>query len=194
MKLNIGSGYKRYEDFLNVDDDPLVSPDYIVNLEESKLPFEDNSIEEIRAYHILEHIKNFIPLMQEFYRICKHGAVIDVVAPHHNHEVYYGDPTHVRPITVNGMYLFSKNHCSTHKEQHDSSSGLAFKYGVDFEVISYDFDYDTFYVPLITQFNQRKDKGEVSQEEDFAFQRLMREANNVAINTKIKLMVIKDEQ
>jgi hypothetical protein len=35
MKLNIGSGYKRYEDFLNIDDDPLVSPDYIVNLEES---------------------------------------------------------------------------------------------------------------------------------------------------------------
>lgn len=194
MKLNIGSGYKRYEDFLNVDDDPLVSPDYVVNLEESKLPFGDSTVEEIRAHHILEHIKNFIPLMQEFYRVCKHGAIIDVVAPHHNHEVYYGDPTHVRPITVNGMYLFSKKHCTTHKEQHDSSSGLAFKYKVDFEVISYDFDYDTFYVPLITQFSQRKDKGEVSQEEDFAFQRLMREANNVAINTKIKLMVIKDEQ
>lgn len=194
MKLNIGSGFKRYEDFQNVDDDPLVHPDHVVNLEDSKLPFADNSIEEIRAHHILEHIRNFIPLMQEFYRICQHGAIIDIVAPHHNHEVYYGDPTHVRPITVNGMYLFSKKHCSTHKEQHDSSSGLAFKYNVDFDVISYDFDYDTFYIPLITQFNQRKDKGEVSQEEDFAFQRLMREANNVAINTKIKLMVIKDEQ
>ena len=110
MKLNIGSGYKRYDDFLNVDDDPLVSPDFIVNLEEAKLPFEDNSVEEIRAYHILEHIKNFIPLMQEFYRICKHGAVVDIIAPHHNHEVFYGDPTHVRSITVNGMYLFSKKY------------------------------------------------------------------------------------
>jgi hypothetical protein len=92
------------------------------------------------------------------------------------------------------MYLFSKNHCSTHKEQHDSSSGIAFKYNVDFEVISYDFDYDDFYLPLINSFNQRKANNEVSPEEDFAFQRLMREANNVAINTNIKLMVIKNEQ
>ena len=194
MKLNIGSGYKRYDGFLNVDDDPLVSPDFVVNLETGKLPFEDNSVEEIKAHHILEHIENFIPLMQEFYRVCKHGAIIDIVAPHHNHEVYYGDPTHVRPITVNGMYLFSKKHCQEDIKKDGSSSTLALRYNVDFDIIEYDFDYDHFYQPLIDNFNLRKSKGEVTQEEDFAFQRLMREANNVAINTKIKMMVIKDEQ
>lgn len=193
MKLNIGSGHKRIDNFLNVDDDPLVSPDFIVDLEKGKLPFDDNSVEEIKAHHILEHIKNFIPLMQEIYRVCKHGALIDIIAPHHNHEVFYGDPTHVRPITVNGMYLFSKKHCLMHKEQHDSSSGIAFKYNVNFDIIDYSFDYDIFYIPLIENFNARKERGEVSQEEEFAFLRLMREANNVAINTKIKMMVIKDE-
>jgi hypothetical protein len=60
-------------------------------------------------------------------------------------------------------------------------------------MIEYDFDYDEFYVPMIEHFNKRKERNEVTQEEDFAFQRLMREANNVAINTKIKMMVIKDE-
>lgn len=193
MKLNIGSGHKRYDGFLNVDDDPLVKPDFVVNLEEAKLPFENNSVEEIKAYHIFEHINNFIPLMQEIYRVCKHGAIIDIIAPHHNHEVYYGDPTHVRPITVNGMILFSKKHCLEHKEQHDSSSGIALKYNVDFEMLNYEFDYDNFYIPLIDSFNERKSKNQVSKEEDFAFQRLMREANNVAINTKIMMMVIKDE-
>jgi SAM-dependent methyltransferase len=194
MKLNIGSGHKRYDGFLNVDDDPLVNPDFIVNLEEAKLPFEDNSVEEIKAHHILEHIGDgFIPLIQEFYRICKHGAIIDIVAPHHNHEVFYGDPTHKRPITVNGMYLFSKKYCLESKEQSSSSSDLALKYNVNFDMIEYDFDYDEFYVPMIEHFNKRKERNEVTQEEDFAFQRLMREANNVAINTKIKMMVIKDE-
>lgn len=194
MKLNIGAGNKKYDGFLNIDDDPLVNPDYLVNLEEAKFPFEDNTVEEIRAYHIFEHIQNFIPLMQEIYRVCKHGAVIDILAPHHNHEVFYGDPTHVRPITVNGMYLFSKKHCLKNQAQKDSSSGLALKYGVDYDVISYEFDYDDFYVPMIEAFEERQSKGQVTQEEQFAFQRLMREANNVAINTKIKLMVIKDEQ
>lgn len=192
MKLNIGSGYKRYEGFLNVDDDPLVEPDFVVDLEGGHLPFEDNSVEEIRAHHILEHIHNFIPLMREIYRVCKHGALIDVVVPHHNHEVFYGDPTHVRPITVNGMFLFSKKFCDESKDKHHSTSGLAYKYNVNFDVISYDFDYDEFYMPLISSFNQRKQNNQVSPEEDFAFQRLMREANNVAINTKIKLMVIKE--
>jgi SAM-dependent methyltransferase len=192
MKLNIGSGHKRYDGFLNIDDDPLVNPDYVVNLEEAKLPFENDSVEEIRAYHILEHIGDgFIPLMQEFYRICKHGAVIDIIAPHHNHEVFYGDPTHKRPITVNGMYLFSKKHCLSNKSQSDSSSGLALKYNVDFDMVHFEFDYDDFYLPLINSFNERKARNEVTNEEEFAFQRLMREANNVAINTKIKLMVIK---
>lgn len=192
MKLNIGSGHKRFDGFLNIDDDPLVKPDYIVNLESAALPFPDNSVSEIRAHHVLEHISNFIPLMQEFYRVCRHGALLDIVAPHHNHEVYYGDPTHVRPITVNGMYLFSKKHCSTHAAQHSSSSGIAFKYNLDFEVLSYDFDYDEFYIPLIESFKRRQEQKETTQEEEFAFARLMREANNVAINTRIKMMAIKE--
>ena len=36
LKINLGSGYKRIEGFLNVDDDPLVNPDYIVNLDYKK--------------------------------------------------------------------------------------------------------------------------------------------------------------
>jgi hypothetical protein len=40
MKINLGSGFKRIEGFVNVDDDPLVEPDYIVNVEKDKLPFD----------------------------------------------------------------------------------------------------------------------------------------------------------
>lgn len=192
MKLNIGSGYKRYDGFLNVDDDPLVEPDFIVNLEEGKLPFDDNSVEEIKAHHILEHIGDgFISLIQDIYRVCKHGAIIDIIAPHHNHEVFYGDPTHKRPITVNGMYLFSKKYCDNSKEQHHSTSGLAYKYNVNFDIIEYDFDYDDFYLPIVNNFNDLKNKNKITQEDSITFQRLMREANNVAINTKIKMMAIK---
>jgi len=192
MKINLGSGKKRYDGFLNVDDDPLVNPDFLVNLELAKLPFENDSIEEVKAYHILEHIGDgFIPLMQELYRVCKDGALIDIIAPHHNHEVFYGDPTHKRPITVNGMYLFSKKYCDVSSESLSSSSGLAYKYNVNFEIVDYSFDYDGFYVPIINSFNELKAKNLVTQEDDFAFKRLMREANNVAINTKIMLVVVK---
>ena len=64
MKINLGSGYKRIDGFLNIDDDPLVEPDFLCNIENDRLPLEDNSVDEIRAHHILEHIGEcFIPLM-----------------------------------------------------------------------------------------------------------------------------------
>lgn len=195
MKLNLGSGYKRIDGFLNVDDDPLTNPDVNINLDDVniKLPFDDNSVDEVIAHHILEHIGDgFIPLMKELYRVMKHGAILDVVAPHHNHEVYYGDPTHKRPITVNGMMLFSQDHNNYHIEVHSSSSGMGLKYGINFDVFWYDFDYDQFYAPMIEDFNRRKENNQITPEDDFAFQRLMREANNVALNTKIKMMAIKE--
>lgn len=195
MKINLGSGFKRYEGFVNVDDDPGVNPDYVVNLDDVniKLPFEDNSVSEIKAEHILEHIgAGFIPLMIELYRVAEDGCIFDIIAPHHQHEVFYGDVTHKRPITVNAMYMFSKKFCEDHIKTHNSSPGMALRYGVDWEVIHFEYEYDQFYAPMLNDFFARKEKNEVTPEEDFAIQRLMREATNVAINTKIKLMANKE--
>lgn len=193
-KINLGSGFKRYDGFLNIDDDPLVNPDYIVTLDDPnvKLPFEDNSVEEIKAEHILEHINNFIPLMKELYRVAEHGCILDIIAPNENHSVYYADPTHVRPINVNVMYMFSKKFIRDHIREHNSSTGMALKYDIDWEVIHYEFEYDPFYIPILNDFFARKEKGEVSPEEDFAIQRLLREANNVAMNNRIKCVAVKE--
>ena len=194
IKINLGSGFKRYEDFVNVDDDPLVEPDHVVNLDDPnvRLPFEDNSIEEIKAEHILEHINHFIPLMKELYRVACHGCILDIVVPNETHSVFHGDPTHVRPINVNVMYMFSKKFILDHIKVHNSSTGMALKYDIDWEVIDYSFEYDPFYLPMLNDFFSRKEKGEVSQEEDFAIQRLLREANNVAMNNRIKMVAVKE--
>ena len=111
MKINIGGGFKRYEGFLNLDADPLTSPDYLVKLGVDTLPFEDNSVDEVRAYHILEHIgEGFFQLMKEIYRVCKDTAIIDIQVPHHRSEIFYGDPSHVRFVTIDNMRLFSKRY------------------------------------------------------------------------------------
>jgi predicted SAM-dependent methyltransferase len=193
MKVNLGSGFKRIEGFVNVDDDPLVEPDYLVNIEAAKLPFDDNSVEEIRAHHILEHIgEGFIPLMKELHRVCKHGALLDIVVPHHFHDNFYGDPTHKRAITVSGMYLFSKKHCEEHKEAYGSSSGMALKYGIDFDIEWYDFEYDPFYQGMVDMMKQKTENGTMTHDEQFMFRRLMREANNVALHTMIKMRAVKE--
>ena len=186
MKLNIGSGDKKFDGFLNVDDDPHVSPDYLINLDDVnlKLPFEDDSVEEIKAIHVLEHIGDgFIRLMQELYRVGKDGCIIDIVAPNEYHAVFYGDPTHKRPINVNIFHTLSKS----------QKGYLARKYEVNFEVVDNSFNYDSMYIPMMQNFYQRKEEGKTTKEEEFAFIRLMREANNVAIENVIKLKVVKHE-
>lgn len=193
MKINLGSGYKRIEGFVNIDDDPLVKPDYLVDIENEKLPFDDNTVEEIRAHHILEHIgAGFIPLMKELYRVSKHGALLDIVVPHHFHDNFYSDPTHKRPITVGGMYMFCQKTNKEHIELYGSSSGMGLKYGINFEMEWYDFEYDAFYAEMVANTKKRIEEGKISQEDAFAFRRLMREANNVAVHTLIKMRAVKE--
>lgn len=108
MKLNLGCGTKKIEGYVNCDSSKSVNPDKIVDLEKS-LPFKDNSIDEIIANHVLEHITNFIPLMHEMYRICKKGALLKFRVPFYSYPSYYNDPTHVRfftPFTFN--YFINK--------------------------------------------------------------------------------------
>lgn len=193
LRVNLGSGYKRIEGFVNVDDDVLVEPDYLVDIEAAILPFEDNSVSEVRAHHILEHIgQGFIPLMQEIYRVCKHGAILDIVVPHHFHDNYYSDPTHKRPITVGGMFMFCQKTNKEHIEAYGSSSGMGLKYNVNFEMEWYDFEYDAFYAEMVARMKAKMADGTITQDEDFIFRRLMREANNVAVHTMMKMKVIKE--
>ena len=136
MKLNIGSGHKRIDGFLNIDNDPLVSPDYVVNLEEGKLPFDNSCVSEVIASHILEHIgPGYISLIKEIYRVSKPNAIIHIVFPHHLSTWFSDDPTHVRQLTINQFRLFSKKYIKYHIENFGSSNGIAIKEDVDFEIL-----------------------------------------------------------
>lgn len=180
LKINIGGGYKRYDGFLNIDSDPLTNPDYSVNLETEQLPFEDSSVDEVKAYHILEHIGDgFFHLMKELYRVCADGAIVDIHVPHHRSEGWFGDTTHRRFITVECLRQFSKKHNEWHVGQWNSSSGFGTKLNVDFEIIEFEF------VPQ-GKWGQRFIT--MTEEE---IQEVSANFNNVYSETKIKLQVVK---
>jgi hypothetical protein len=182
LKLNIGAGYKKYSGFLNVDADKNCKPDILMDFESDKIPLDDNSVEQIIAHHILEHVGlGFFHLMKEIYRVSRHGAMVDIRVPHHFHETFINDPTHKRPITVEGMRLFSKEYNRLEIERHGSSSTLGLMYDVDFQIVAFDYVYDPFYDRII-----KESSNEV-------LSRLMREAVNTTQETHIVLMVIKDE-
>lgn len=98
IKLNLGCGEDYKEGYVNCDWTKDVKVDKIVDLEK-KLPFKDNSVEEILCVHVLEHITNFVQLMNEFHRVCKKGAKIYIKTPFYTGWYQYIDPTHVRFFT-----------------------------------------------------------------------------------------------
>lgn len=180
MKINLGSGYKKYPDFIRVDQDINCSPDFLVNLEIDTLPFDDNSVDYILAEHILEHIgMGYFHLLQEIYRICKHGSIIDIKVPHPNHEIYLNDPTHKRPITVEGLRLFSKEFNKLEIQRGGSSSTLGIMFNVDFEIIDFTYIHDSYY-------DQIKKTATTP-----VLERLFREALNTTLEIHVKLMVVK---
>lgn len=180
MKINIGGGLKRIEGFVNVDADPNVKPEYLCNLETDRLPFADSSVEEVRAHHILEHIRDLGHVVKEVYRVCKPNAVVDIAFPHHFSRNFFGDYTHVRALTVEIFKQFSRKYCLWHQETYGSSSGHAITHGVDFEVLDYMYSIHADYAQL---------ESEGRYEE---IGRLAEHLVNVYQDVFIKLVVIKE--
>lgn len=94
MKLNLGCGMKYLQGYVNIDISEKSKADLILDLENGKLPYKDNSIDEIQAIQFLEHIRNLIPLMNECYRVLAPKGVFHIIVP--QGEGIWADPTHVR--------------------------------------------------------------------------------------------------
>lgn len=140
MKINLGAGNDKIEGFVSVDYDEKSNPDYCLNIEKDRLPFEDNTVEVVVAHHILEHLGDgYFHALQELYRVCKHGAIIDIRVPHPRHDAFLADPTHRRPITPVGLQLFSKKFNQYCKEIKASSSLLGEYFDVDFEIVEWNY-------------------------------------------------------
>ena len=138
MKLNLGCGQNRLEGYVNVDREASMAPDVIMDMERFPWPFEDNSVDEVVAKHVLEHVgataEVFIGVMRELYRVCSGGALVHIAVPHPRHDFFLNDPTHVRAITPQTMELFSKRSCEEFRRRGASNSPLAFYAGVNFEI------------------------------------------------------------
>ena len=181
MKLNLGSGITKFDGFLNIDSDIRCNPDYVMMLGKDKFPFDDNTVDAVISYHVFEHIGDgFFDFLKELYRVCDHEAIIDVRVPHPRHDVFLGDLTHVRPITIENMRPLSKKWCETQIYITDSWSGLAHQLNVDFEIIDYNYLLDETFKQIIQSI-------ESNEQIDW----MARSMNNAITEIHFKMMVIK---
>lgn len=136
MKLNLGSGPRPMpKPWVNIDCAAQCEPDIVHDLENG-LPaiIGDGTVTEVRAVHVLEHIHDLCGLMQGLYHAMKPGSLLHVTVPHPAGDGFWGDPTHVRPITINTLNLFSKAKCAEFKANGWPNTPLADYLDIDFEV------------------------------------------------------------
>jgi ubiquinone/menaquinone biosynthesis C-methylase UbiE len=144
MRLNLGCGSKILAGWHNVDKYPTFAPDEVVDLEVFPWPWPDHSVDEVLLSHVLEHLgattEVYLGIIKELYRVCRDGAKIVIAVPHPRHDNYLGDPTHVRPITPDGMMLFSQAANREWLAKGTANTTLGLYLGVDLktESISYD--------------------------------------------------------
>ncbi len=92
---------------IGLDITPLPGVDVVLDLDNAPLPFPDNTFEAVYAHHVLEHLRNLAAVLGELHRVCRPGAVIDVLVPYYTCVGAFGDPTHVRFFTYRTFEHFA---------------------------------------------------------------------------------------
>ena len=188
MKLNLGCGKNYTDDWVNVDFYDDSRCDVVHDLEVFPWPWENDSVSEIKIIHTLEHLgadwKIYIKILQEMYRICEDDAEIMVAVPSPWHWNFTSDPSHVRPVTPDGLNLFSKEHCQRCIDEKMAETPFAMIYDVDLR------PHDVVWIPD-DYWKNKIDRGEVQQSQ---MGELHNKYRNVVSEFQIPLVVVKSEE
>jgi SAM-dependent methyltransferase len=92
--LDVGCGINKYAGSIGIDRNPASRADVIVELDRFPYPFRDQSFDQVRAIHVIEHVSDVVRTMEEFFRLVRPGGRIVIVTPHYTDFSSFCDPTH----------------------------------------------------------------------------------------------------
>ena len=98
LRLNLGCGPVIWDGWLNVDIVPLPGVDVVTDLDQP-WPWEDDTVEEIIASHLYEHVDKPLHFMAEAWRVLAPDGILDIRVPYYRHPFAFTDPTHKRFCT-----------------------------------------------------------------------------------------------
>lgn len=107
LRVNIGCGRKLDRGWIGIDSQNF--GDNIVRDLTKGLPFSDETVDEIKAEHIFEHILDLQFVINECFRVLKKGGKMKVVCPHKTHDMALV-PEHVRLIDEGTFKTLEKHY------------------------------------------------------------------------------------
>jgi len=110
MKLNLGCGRDIRLGYINLDMLPLEGVDVVHDLNVPPLPFKEDLFDEINCQNIIEHLDNFLPFMEDVWRILRHDGVINILTAHCSGPQAFSDPTHRSFYSYNSFRYFTEDY------------------------------------------------------------------------------------
>jgi SAM-dependent methyltransferase len=101
-------------------------------------PWEDSTVEHIRAHDIIEHILAKIHTMNEAWRVLKPGGTFDIAVPTTDGPGAWQDPTHVSFWNRNSFMYFE--HLNPHLVRFGKAYGIKCAYRIRSEKLEDVFD------------------------------------------------------
>jgi SAM-dependent methyltransferase len=108
--LDLGCGRNKTPGAIGVDSKRTgTAADLIADLD-SPFPFADNSFDDIRAIHVVEHLRDIVKFMAEVHRVAKPGGTVRLITPHYTDFSSWRDPTHRWHLNTFYFRYFSPVH------------------------------------------------------------------------------------
>lgn len=106
IKVDLCCGERKPDGFVGVDCYAGGKVDIVHDLNQG-FPFEDSVATYVRGYDAIEHLRDPLKTMNEIWRICQNGAVVELMVPSTDGRGAFQDPTHVSFWNENSFMYYS---------------------------------------------------------------------------------------
>ena len=109
LRLNLGCGRDIRGGWVNIDCAPMPGVDHVADFDgKPALPFDDDSVAYSEGSHVIEHLRDPLPFMEELWRVTKPGGTALFRCPYGSTDDADEDPTHVRRMFQRSWDYFAQ--------------------------------------------------------------------------------------
>lgn len=117
LRLNLGCGSAKIDDFVNIDVEESCKPDLICDFLRQPLPYEENAVDEVVMFHCIEHIRKVSHtfLLKQIWRVLKPDGRVIFSYPEflkcvENWKTNAGNQKNFWEATLYGRQLYPSDH------------------------------------------------------------------------------------
>jgi hypothetical protein len=120
MKIDIGCGMRKEEGWFGVDLRKYPGVDAVLNIGTERIPVENDSVDEMKAIHVLEHLRpeELFFFLDSAWELMKPKGFLHVEVPRAMTRAYFINPDHRIQFTQDTFGYFQVPGNPEHKDPH----------------------------------------------------------------------------